>query len=478
MSGSKNPLYVDIMALHPEVTGSCIFCVVKDAILKKSVKFVVDCGLFQELAHEDLNEKEFPFKPENLDFVLITHNHLDHIGRVPFLVKQGFNKNIYTTTGTSLFLRKAWNNTTEILERKAKLKNQKPLYEKDDVLYTLSKVKACEFCKPIKVADNVEVTFYMNGHVPGASIVHVRISSCFSEEDINLIFTGDYKKDNIFFDVDPLPKELLNLPVSIICESTYGDMISSEISYTFEDNIKNAIREGKTNIVIPAFSFARTQELLYKLKNMQDNNIIPKTYQIYLDGKLSQSFTTIFLTHAEMLGFKNEMVDFLPKGLKNIYKEERFAIMKDERPKIVITSAGMGSYGPAQMHIPEVITRKNGLIHFTGYMAEGTLGRDLQEAKQGDMVKIGGIIKKKLADVLYTNEFSSHAKQDEIIELLNKFNCKKLVLFNHGESATKEQIAKVAFENIKAKNIGILGNDVLFRVGPYGLIKTMTTKFC
>ena len=255
-------------------------------------------------------------------------------------------------------------------------------------------------------------------------------------------------------------------------------MNSSEIQYTFKDNIEKAIKKGKKHIVIPAFSFSRTQELLYNLKLMQEEKIIPKSYQIYLDGKLSQSYTNLFVSQAQTLGFKDDMQDFLPKDLKYIYKEERYAIMKDPNPKIIVTSAGMGSYGPAQMHIPEVITKHDGLVHFTGYMAEGTLGIDLQEANEGDMVKIGGIIKKKLADVLYTNQFSSHAKEDEIIEFLNDFSSKKLILFNHGEKETKEQLAKDTFESVKAKDIGILGNDVLFRVGPYGLIKTMSTKFC
>lgn len=476
MAGSKNPLYVDIMALHPEVTGSCIFCVVKNSYTREKVKFIVDCGLFQEREHEKLNTTKLPFLPENIDFAIITHNHLDHIGRFPYLVKEGFYKPIFTTEQTKLFLKRAWVNTADILKNNSKITNIPPLYGEEEVRRTMGLVRGCPFNQSIQVAENIKVTFLQNGHVPGAAMVLVQISSYYTE-DINLLFTGDYNSKNIFFDVEDIPEEIKNLPITIITESTYGDMKSSDVEETFRNNIIKAVKE-KRNIIIPAFSFQRTQTLLYILKCLQESKQISGYFPICLDGNLSQDYTNIFIKHGEELGFKKEMLDFIPNNLKYIKKETRWDVIHSSTPKIIVTSSGMGSHGPAQMHIPEVLPQENGLIHFTGYMAEGTLGRKLQEAKEDSVVEVCGVIKKKRAKILFSNEFSSHAKSDEIINMLNQFNNKKLVLINHGETEIKDSFSKMLEEDINAKDIGILGTDYLFRVGPYGLIKTMSTKFC
>lgn len=472
MSGDKNRVYVDIMALHNEVTGSCIFCVVKYKN-GEMIKFAVDCGLFQEQEYDELN-KTLSFKPEELNFILVTHNHIDHIGRLPFVVKKGFQENIYASYATKILMEPALQDSHKVLRDLAKRNNVSPLYSRDDVVKTLSQVVGCNYDEPIEVNANVKVTFFKNGHLPGAALILVQISSPY-EEDINLLFTGDYKKDNIFFKVPDLPDWVLDLPLTIIQESTYGDQNLQEINYCFTNNIFQATQEEK-DIVIPVFSLGRCQEIAYILKTMQDSHMLSPNYPIYLDGPLTQKYTEIYLKCD--IGIDSAMKDFLPKNLQYINNDNRLDIVSSTKPKIVLTSSGMGSYGPAQTHIPAVLSKKNGLIHFTGYMAEGTLGRRLKDSTYGSSVIVGGLVVKKFADVEYTSEFSAHSKSDEMIEFLKKFKNLKLVLINHGGIDAKASFAKNILENVETKNVGILGRDFFFRVNPYGLVKTMGTKFC
>lgn len=472
--GQKNRIYVDIMSTHPEVTGSCILCIVKYSTGEK-IKFVVDCGLFQEEKYDKLNTS-IPFNPEELDFILVTHNHTDHIGRLPFLENLGFYKNIYTTKPTRILMKPALENSCKVLGDLAKRNHTIPLYDYENVERTLSLVKGCDYNIPIEVVPNVKVTFFPNGHLPGAAIILVQISSIYSE-DINILFTGDYNNKNVFFDVPELPNWVFDLPLTVIQESTYGNTKSTDIQQTFEPEISEAVEKNK-NILIPVFSLNRAQEILYKLKQMQDSKTISSDYPIYLDGALTQTYTNIYQKCD--LGIKEDLKqNFLPANLKYILSfEERLAIISaHSKPKIVVTSSGMASHGPAQMHIPTVISHKNGFIHFTGYTAKGTLGYRLQQTQNNEPVSAGGLIVNKLGEVKNTNEFSSHAKSDEMIEFLKKFNNLKLVLINHGEKDTKECFALKIMNSVDSKNIGILGSDYLFRINPYGLVKTMGTKF-
>ena len=137
----------------------------------------------------------------------------------------------------------------------------------------------------------------------------------------------------------------------------------------------------------------------------------------------------------------------------------------------------MGSYGPAQVYIPAYLPNKKALIHFTGYTAEGTLGRKLKDTTPGDTIQVFGLMLVKKAEVEYTAEYSAHAKADEMIEFLKQFTNLRMVLVNHGQSAVKETFANRIMNEVAPRNVGILGNGYLFRVDTYGLIKTMGTKF-
>ena len=242
----------------------------------------------------------------------------------------------------------------------------------------------------------------------------------------------------------------------------------------FKENIVKCIEEGGTAIV-PVFSLGRSQEILYELKTMQKEGILSTDIPIYLDGKLAIRYTEIYLKDG--LDIKPEMKDFIPENLTYVDRSNRCEVLKDINTKIILTTSGMGSYGPAQVYIPEYITRKKSLIHFTGYTAEGTLGNRLKNTKQGDVVEVGGLFAKKNAQVEYTTEYSAHAKADEMIDFLKQFTDLKLVLVNHGETDAKNIFAERIVREIEPKNVGVLGREYFFRVNPYGLIKSMSTKF-
>lgn len=172
--GSKDRLYADIMAVHPEVTGSCNLVIVKQPD-NSTVKFVVDCGLFQERQYSKNNES-LPFIPANIDFCLVTHNHVDHVGRLPFMVNKGFAKEIYMTETTAKLLPLALEDSHKVLRDVAKRQNHSPLYSEADVSQTMRLIHPCKYNETIQIRPNIKATFFMNGHLMGASSILVQIS--------------------------------------------------------------------------------------------------------------------------------------------------------------------------------------------------------------------------------------------------------------------------------------------------------------
>ena len=353
--GKCNQPRSDITAMHREVTGSSIL-VVNSLPNQQTIRFVVDCGLFQEREYEELNS-ELLFNPENIDFCIITHNHVDHVGRVPFLVKKGFNKEIYTTVETSKLLPISLGDSYRVLKDTYKRKNERCLYDEEDVDKTLSLVKPCEYEKIMHIGEHIKITFFNNGHLVGAAIVLVQISypGC---KSINLLFTGDYNNKNMFFDVKKIPKWVVKLPLTVIQESTYGDMDSTCITKTFKKNVKECIEKGGTVIAL-VFSLGRAQEILYEIKTMQDEGEL-EDIPIYFDGKLAIRYTNLYINGE--LNIKEEMRDFLPKNLEIVDKSTRMSVLNDTSKKIILTTSGMGSYGPAQLYIPEYITDRKSVV--------------------------------------------------------------------------------------------------------------------
>lgn len=476
--GSKERLYVDIMALHSGVTGSCILPIVKYPNNEKTM-FIVDCGLFEGRDNPD-NERlpfnkntGFPFDAENIKFCLITHNHVDHTGRIPLLAKKGFYGKIYTSKDTATLLPLALEDSYKVLKDLAKRKHCNELYSEADVSNALNRVSVLNFEETRNVDSNIKVTLYKNGHLSGAALILVQIQ--YEEyENINILFTGDYNIKNIFTNVPELPEEVFKMPLTIIQESTYGTTDSTKISECFEDSILNCIYKKGTAVNM-AFSLGRFQEVLYKLKIMQEEGRLSTDIPIYADGKLGLRYTKLFSDGK--IDIRKETLDFLPQNLSFVSKDNRDNVLESDECKIIVTTSGMGTYGPAPQYIAKFIRNPKNLIQFTGFTPEGTLGARLKNAKYEDVVQVGGMSVIKRAKVEYTTEFSAHAKADQMIEFLKKFDEPRLILVNHGETETKKIFAERIVKEVNAKRVGILGKEYFFRVNPYGLVKTLSTKF-
>lgn len=467
--GNKARMYVDIMALNPEVTGSCFLCVVK-LPNKETVKFIVDCGLFQEEEYDKYN-LTFPFEPQNINFALVTHNHVDHTGRLPLLFRKGFNSKIYCTKQTRILLPLALTDSCKVLKDVCKRKNIKQLYKEEDVDKTIANTVGIEFNSKIELTPNISITFLKNGHLIGAAMIFVKIHYP-GEDDINILFSGDYNNKNDFFIVDSIPEEIKQERISLIAESTYGKMNSYDILYTFKTDLLNSVKQKKT-VIIPVFSLGRSQEILLKLKEFQDEGVLDKNIPIFFDGKLAHHYTNLYLTCDEI----SKKKEFMPENVTFVDSNTRGQLLNTDSCKIIVTTSGMGTYGPAQQYLPYFISKAKATIIFTGYTAEKTLGRILQEAQKDEFVKIGGLLVKKKAEVFSTTEFSSHAKGDEILELIKQFENLRAVLINHGEENEKEEMAKRVINETNASGVGILDREYFFRIDTWGINKTLSTKF-
>lgn len=462
-SFAKGGFYYTITALHPEVTGSCLFVKVHypDG---KVTHFIVDCGMFQEAEYTQLNNQQLPFCSSKISFALITHNHADHNGRLPVLVKEGFKGKIYCTNFTKQVMRYSLMDDYKIMMSNARNKKLKIMYSESDIDEVMARTEGCEYEENIYLDERIKATFLDNGHLPGAAMILVQISY-YGEETLNLLFTGDYKAKSLWREIKDVPEWVKALPKDVVIESTYGYMESSEVEYHYEEDIPQIIARGKS-ILQMTFAQERAQTFLYEIKKMQDCGSIPRYIPIYVDGALAQFFTKSMQEYTD--------IDFMPKNVTFVDKYNRPEVVMGHEQKIILTTSGMADHGTARIYVPQLIARDDFVFYFPGYVSPSSLGYKIQHSDDGT-IKIGKDVYEIWVETYTTTEFSSHAKSDELITLLRNLGIVNTIMINHGQIESQYMLKdKIVAEKI-GKRVEVLSEHTI-TIGHWGILKMMGAK--
>jgi metallo-beta-lactamase family protein len=448
------------------VTGSAHLIELEDGF-----KILLDCGLYQgrEEAMKSFNEN-WLFDPASIDCLILSHAHIDHTGRVPKLVRDGFKGNIYSTHATrslcSIMLldsgkiqERDAEYATRKLERKKghKVNEVEPLYTMEDVKPAMDLFTSVGYEKWFKVHDQVEVLFRDAGHILGSASVTLHIKE--KGRTIRLGFTGDIGRPDrpILRDPKPMP------PVDyLICESTYGDR-DHESKPNEEDHLLRIIQhtcvEKRGKLLIPAFSVGRTQEIVYMLDQFETAGRMP-SIPVYVDSPLAVNATTIFAAHPEC--YDRELSEYLLtdpnpfgfNGLRYIRDvEDSKKLNATEDPCIIISASGMANAGRIQHHLFNGIDQARNTVLIVGYCAPDTPGGMLRNGVNA--LKFFGEWKMVNADVEIMDSFSAHADRNELYDFVQPQldHLQKLFLV-HGEEQAQEGFKALMEQNGFTRVVG------------------------
>ncbi len=424
-----------------EVTGSCTL------IETDNFKFLVDCGMFQgQTDSKNKNIEKFEFDPKTIDFVLLTHAHVDHCGRLPKLFKEGFKGKIYATRATQ--------DLTEIILLDSikiqRYEEKNPLYEEKDIEKIVKSFKAFSYYQKIEINPHMSIRMQDAGHILGSSIFEIWLNDEGVEKKI--IFSGDLGNPPAPIIKDP---DFVKQGDILFIESTYGGRFhesKKEGARIFKKIILDNINR-KATLIIPVFAMERSQETLYQLNELIENKLVPKI-PIFFDSPLAIAATEIYDKHrnlydqeAESLIKSGDDIFDFPNLKFTRSRDESMEINNVHGPKIILASSGMCTGGRIPHHLKRNLDNPNNHVLFMSYQAKGTLGRELIEGAQNV------IIHDKMVNVncqiTKTGSFSSHSDHNQLINWLNKIKDLKKVFIIHGEDLENKKLADAIDQNIK-----------------------------
>ncbi|MBW2982136.1 MBL fold metallo-hydrolase [Candidatus Woesearchaeota archaeon] len=437
------------------VTGSCYL------IEAGKSKVLVDCGMFQGTKDiTRLNYKPFLFDPKKIDYLFLTHAHIDHSGLIPKLVKYGFRGKIFATSATIDLCRIMLDDSAHIqyMEnehenkrlRRQGLPQREPLYTDRDVSASIPLFKKVDYNKLYNIEKNIKVRYKDAGHIIGSSIIEMFVEEKGREKKI--VFSGDLGQWDVPIIEDPT---MIDDADYVLIESTYGDRLHEEIadrdSLLLKYSKEAYKRKGK--LLIPSFAIERTQELLYSFNKLIKQGKFPDM-KIFLDSPLAIKATEIFKKHHEFFDeealtryknpFRFSNLEYTPTA------RDSKKLNNYNKPCVIIAGSGMCTAGRIRHHLRHGLWDPKNIVLFVGYQAEGTLGRYLLEgAKEARMM---GMVVDVNADIQKINSFSAHADYNELVRWSKGFVKKpKKIFIIHGEykssKALKERLNKIGFNS-------------------------------
>lgn len=433
-----------------QVTGSCYY------VETEELRFLVDCGLYQEREYLSRNWAPFPIRPDRLDYVILTHSHLDHAGLLPKLVHEGYKGPVITTPPTADLLEIVLTDSARIQEEDAAYKKKRhkregrkgpypevPLYTVQDAESCFPLIKKVSYLEPFRLNDNVTLNFYDAGHILGAAMVELKIRENGKTE--SLVFSGDIGQWDKPLVKDPSVFESADY---IVMESTYGDREHEDPADVEEmlcQIINRTVKAGG-NIIIPTFAIERAQELMYHLSRLVRENCIP-FLMIFLDSPMAVDVTDVFLKHPGELDhetlslIRNGEPPFRFPGLKLVRTvAESKAINSIRGSCIIMAGSGMCTGGRIKHHLIRNIDRPESTVLFVGYQARGTLGRLIVSGKEE--VRIHGQIFPVRAQIKQIQGFSAHADRSDLLDWLKYLQSPpKQVFLTHGEEKSIKRLA-------------------------------------
>jgi metallo-beta-lactamase family protein len=435
------------------VTGSChlVECAGK--------RILIDCGIYQ--GSRELNEdnsNDFGFAPDSIDFLLLTHAHLDHCGRIPLLSKRGFKGEIITTAASRELARLVMLDSAHLQEEEARYQNRRaarsrnrkensiePLYSVLDTLNSLDHFgRVAKYHERINLTNGIYATFIDAGHILGSACILLELEE--NDKKRTLLFSGDlgYNGRPILRDPDKPPHVDM-----VIMETTYGDRLHKQLQPSIEElylAIEGTFQRGG-NVIIPTFAMERAQEILYFLHEGVKNKRLPGSVQVFLDSPMAISATEIFERHPECYDantaslFKGHDDPFHVPGLHFTRETaESIALNKIQGGAIILAGSGMCTGGRIRHHLKQHLWREESSIIFVGYAAQGTLARRIV-----DGAKTVHIFREEIpvrASIYTIGGFSAHADRDELLAWHSKTGAPEKTFLVHGDETAMQSFAE------------------------------------
>lgn len=411
------------------VTGS------KFLIESNEFRILIDCGMFQGLKTlRELNREPLSVLPSTIDYVILTHGHLDHCGWLPKLVADGFSGKIFCTHPTKEITRLILEDSAKIQEEEAERANKEnyskhnpaiPLYTVEDAEHVLPLFRVVDKNLEIKITENCWFKFFYAGHILGACSIELHI------ENKVLVFSGDIGQDDDVLMFEPEKPQYADY---VFLESTYGNRIHpEEDTLSFLETIINSTIQEKGNVVIPSFAVERVQTVMYLLWQLKKQNRLPNCKYI-IDTPMGISVLDVFKDNLKWHKLKaNECAEMCEMFTLITDFEDTIQVIYDDRPKVVIAASGMITGGRVLAYLERYISKPENTVVLVGYQAEGTRGRKLLDGEKE--IKMHGNYFDVQANIVSIEGLSAHGDQNDLLNWLSGLkNSPKKVFLIHGEN--------------------------------------------